>query len=353
MKRRCLINRTTITRYALIAVGLVAVGIQLVPVDRSNPPVEQDVAAPVAVKSILRASCYDCHSNETIWPWYGYVAPASWLVASDVREAREKLNFSTWNRLGLEERTHMIREAWKEVQEDEMPLSTYLLAHPGARLAPEDRDALRLWAELEAASPTGSESIRGYAGFGHEVRSLRPCGSEEALWAIDRSGLLWELHGELAPRREPYEELFAVVRGRLAPPPEDGFGAGYAGGIAIDEVLYIAREGLGCETDWAGFEYRAQGNEPSWSVVVSNDAMRLSRLGEPQRAWVGLRERHTGESVSFAGAGEDGTPVELAIERAPCRDSMAGTYHALSATLRIGEERLEGCAVGGDAVPAP
>lgn len=345
--------RKTITRFALIALALVGVGIQLVPVDRSNPPVQQDVMAPAAVKSLLRGSCYDCHSNETSWPWYSYVAPASWWVAADVREAREKLNFSTWSRLGPREREHSIREAWNEVREGEMPLSIYLFAHPGARLAPEDREPLRLWAELETVAPAGGESIRGYARFGHEVRALRPCESQDDLWAIDRSGLLWELHRELAPHREIYEELFVIVRGQLGPAPQDGFGADYAGGVIVDEVLYVAREGFGCETDWASFEQRAQGNEPSWSVVVSDGTMRLSRLGEPPRTWSGVRELRTGEISSFAGVGEDGRPVELAIERAPCRDSMSGSYHALRATLSIGAERLEGCAVTGDAGPAP
>jgi len=74
-------------------------GVQLVPVDRTNPPVESAVAAPAEVRSILRRSCFNCHSYETEWPWYGYVAPLSWLVAHHVHEAREEMNFSTWNRL--------------------------------------------------------------------------------------------------------------------------------------------------------------------------------------------------------------------------------------------------------------
>jgi Haem-binding domain len=76
---------------------LVALGaIQLVPVDTSNPPVTADVPASAAVKGILRRGCCDCHSNETQWPWYGRIAPVSWLLARDVREGRAELNFSTW-----------------------------------------------------------------------------------------------------------------------------------------------------------------------------------------------------------------------------------------------------------------
>lgn len=160
------IRRKTIARYALIAAALLAAGIQFIPVDRSNPPVEEDVAAPAAVKSVLRQSCYDCHSNETSWPWYSRVAPLSWLVASDVREAREELNFSTWNRLRPDERARVIREAWEEAEEGEMPLFIYLLAHPGARLTGEDRDALRAWAGPEGAAANGAASTRGRVGFG-------------------------------------------------------------------------------------------------------------------------------------------------------------------------------------------
>ena len=75
-------------KYAVLALAAVFVAIQLVPVHRDNPPVASDLDAPADVKSILRRACYDCHSNETRWPWYAYVAPVSWLVAHDVEEGR-------------------------------------------------------------------------------------------------------------------------------------------------------------------------------------------------------------------------------------------------------------------------
>jgi hypothetical protein len=68
-------------------------------IDKSNPPVERDVNAPPQVKEVMRRSCYGCHSNEVVWPWYADVAPASWLVAYDVHEGRAELNFSLWGRL--------------------------------------------------------------------------------------------------------------------------------------------------------------------------------------------------------------------------------------------------------------
>jgi hypothetical protein len=82
----------------IIAVVIIIVGIQFIPVDRSNPPVTEEINAPANVLSILKTSCYDCHSNETTWPWYSYVAPVSFLVAGDVEEARKHLNFTEWDK---------------------------------------------------------------------------------------------------------------------------------------------------------------------------------------------------------------------------------------------------------------
>ena len=136
-------------RWIKLGAGVLALAfaaIQFVPVERSNPPVEEEVPAPDDVRGILRRSCYDCHSNETAWPWYSRVAPLSWLVARDVEEGREHLNFSTWNRLDQGARAHALEEAWEEVDEGEMPLWFYLPLHPSANLSDDDRARLRAWA---------------------------------------------------------------------------------------------------------------------------------------------------------------------------------------------------------------
>lgn len=119
--------------------------IQLVPIDRSNPPVTADIQAPPAVESILRRACYDCHSNETVWPWYSRIAPISWLIAFDTREGREHLNFSTWEALPAGEKSKLIKETRKTIEEGEMPPWTYLLNHAEAKLSGAERDRLRNW----------------------------------------------------------------------------------------------------------------------------------------------------------------------------------------------------------------
>jgi putative lipoprotein len=189
-----------------------------------------------------------------------------------------------------------------------------------------------------------AQIFRGLAVHGHEVRSFRPCGSDEALWAIDPQGVLWEIHNELVPRNEPYEEVFAVVAGRMGPAPTEGFGAEYPGRIDIDEVLYVAREGFGCDTDLSGFDYRAYGNEPFWNVEVSYGGLRLNRLGSESQTWPTVQEHTIENGVRYEG---DGPPFMLTLVREPCRDSMSGAYFGVSARLVLDAEELRGCALPG------
>ena len=128
-----------------VATVIVLAAAQLVPVSRENPPVEQIVPAPAEVSRVLERSCYDCHSHETVWPWYAWVAPVSWLVAHDVNEGREHLNFSTWNRYDEEEQREKREEVWEEVEEGEMPMAIYLPLHREAELSDADRRLLEAW----------------------------------------------------------------------------------------------------------------------------------------------------------------------------------------------------------------
>ncbi len=152
-------RRRGLRRLALAA-GVLFVAAQFVPVDRTNPPVEQDVAAPADVDAILRRACYDCHSNETTWPWYSRVAPASWLVAYDTHQGREELNFSTWNRLSASERRDVLNEAWEEIERGSMPLPIYLPLHPDARLSDADKAAVEAWVKSETTRTTGATGDR-------------------------------------------------------------------------------------------------------------------------------------------------------------------------------------------------
>jgi hypothetical protein len=116
--------------------------IQLVPVERENPPVVTQVQWDTPqTEALFRRACADCHSNETVWPWYTRVAPASWLVAHDVEEGREHFNLSD-----LESGHHPLDEIQEElaetVYEGEMPMPMYIIMHPEASLSRDEQRAL-------------------------------------------------------------------------------------------------------------------------------------------------------------------------------------------------------------------
>lgn len=133
----------TLKRRLLYVVGglaMVFVVIQLLPFGRPepNPPIRREPRwdTPRTRELAVRA-CFDCHSNEARYPWYSYVAPTSWLVTKDVREARENMNFSEWD---LPQREG--RKAPEEVQNGNMPLPLYLPLHPEAKLTEQERQEL-------------------------------------------------------------------------------------------------------------------------------------------------------------------------------------------------------------------
>ena len=141
MKRILLIGGGLIVA-ALVLFGL----IQLVPtgVSYSNPPV---VAEPKwdspQTRALAQRACFDCHSNETTWPWYTHIAPVSWLTARDVIEGRQHLNFSTWGQpTGRQGEGTNVRELVRSVQNGSMPPAIYLPLHPAARLTAEEQQQL-------------------------------------------------------------------------------------------------------------------------------------------------------------------------------------------------------------------
>ena len=151
-------------RRALLSLGLIVIGaliaIQFVPYGRShvNPPVRQEPRWDRAeTRALAVRACFDCHSNETHWAWYSNVAPASWLIYHDVKEGREKLNFSTWGQQPEE-----AGESAEHVRNGTMPPAYYLPFHPDAQLTDAERAALI--AGLEATF--GSEGGGGGEGSG-------------------------------------------------------------------------------------------------------------------------------------------------------------------------------------------
>jgi len=131
-------KRIALPAFAILVIGFVA--IQLVPYGRAhtNPPVTGEPAWDSQVtRDLAVRACFDCHSNETTWPWYANVAPVSWLLQRHVDEGREKLNFSEWGS-GEQETEDMV----ELVREGEMPPWDFLLMHPEAKLSDAEQQAL-------------------------------------------------------------------------------------------------------------------------------------------------------------------------------------------------------------------
>lgn len=131
----------------LIVLVVVLVGIQFIPVERTNPPVKSDLTAPQEIRDILRRACYNCHSNETSWVWYTKIAPSSFLAVSDVNDARKHLNFSEWGVLDNSKQKKLKEKIWEEIREEQMPLWQYKILHSESKLTQKEKNLIRNWGE--------------------------------------------------------------------------------------------------------------------------------------------------------------------------------------------------------------
>lgn len=115
----------------------------------ADTPLLDGSGVPSDVLQVLETKCADCHSERTSWPTYSRVAPVSWFIEHDVREGREHLNMSQWQRYTSEARIDLLSEIASEVHSGEMPLRQYLILHPQARLTPEEQRLIYTWAKSE------------------------------------------------------------------------------------------------------------------------------------------------------------------------------------------------------------
>jgi hypothetical protein len=102
---------------------------------------------PPNVETILKRSCYDCHSNHTYWPWYSNISPVSWLLSDDVNSGRKKMNFSEWGKLPVSKQENRLAKICDEITDNEMPLPKYLILHPDKKLSEADKKVLCNWAD--------------------------------------------------------------------------------------------------------------------------------------------------------------------------------------------------------------
>jgi hypothetical protein len=127
--------------FVLLVVCL-ALAIQLIPVQETNPPV---VAEPPwdspETRALAQRACFDCHSNETVWPSYARIAPLSWVIANDTNEGRDRLNFSEWG-VGRAGSPRAAEEVGEVIQRGSMPPALYVMTHPSASLTQAEKDQL-------------------------------------------------------------------------------------------------------------------------------------------------------------------------------------------------------------------
>ena len=149
-------------KFALIAVVAFLVVAQFFRPSFANPPIDPaktfaaTAQVPPNVQSTLERSCSDCHSNNTVYPWYSKVAPVSWLLANDINKGRHEVNFSEWGGYTQKRKLRKLKEICDQVKEGEMPLSYYLPMHPNAKLSDADKAAICAWAQAETTRLTAA-----------------------------------------------------------------------------------------------------------------------------------------------------------------------------------------------------
>ena len=139
------------TKKVLITVGALLVLLQFFqPEGNKNPHVsENDISVmyqmPESVKSILQSSCYDCHSNNTNYPWYSFIQPMSWWLAHHIKEGKAELNLSEFGEYSPRRQQSKLKAIAESVEDDDMPLSSYTLIHTDAELSPAEKKQLLHW----------------------------------------------------------------------------------------------------------------------------------------------------------------------------------------------------------------
>ncbi len=130
----------------LILIQFVPVNLPEVRAENPNDLV-QNTSIDKDIVTMLKNSCYDCHSNETVYPWYSYVAPVSFLVSRDTRVGREKLNFSEWNTFSKLDKLSALDDIAEAIEYGEMPMKIYPITHLDAKLSDDDQEKFLEWAE--------------------------------------------------------------------------------------------------------------------------------------------------------------------------------------------------------------
>lgn len=145
-----MLKKITIKKIVIIVIGLLLI-FQLFRIDKTTKPLDTKTdfisvtQANSEVASILKTSCYDCHSNQPVYPWYTNIAPLSWWIKHHINEGSEHLNFSEWGTYKLKRKDHKLEECVEMIEEGEMPMTSYTLIHGNAKLNNAQKTLLINW----------------------------------------------------------------------------------------------------------------------------------------------------------------------------------------------------------------
>lgn len=139
----------------LIVLFIVFIAIQFIPSARnqngqiSSSDITKTIDVPVNVEAVLKTSCYDCHSNNTKYPWYSHIQPARFVQDRHVREGKENLNFSDFGSYSDRKKRNKLRAIASSIEDGSMPLSSYTMMHGDAKLTPQNKALIISWAKNE------------------------------------------------------------------------------------------------------------------------------------------------------------------------------------------------------------
>ena len=131
---------------------LIFIGVsQFIKIDKENETVNSSldflsIESPTkGISKMIKNQCYDCHSDETKYPWYADIAPVSWWLKSNINGARDFMNFSTWGLLTPKQKIAKMQECFEALQEEEMPVALYILMHDQSQFSEKETESLQEW----------------------------------------------------------------------------------------------------------------------------------------------------------------------------------------------------------------
>lgn len=161
-----MLDKKKITKNGLIIIALGFIGLQFVRPTKNNAGLEstQDISKVVEIPSnihlMLKSACYDCHSNQTTYPWYSEIMPFGWWINHHVEEGKAELNFSEFGAYSTKRKDHKLEEIGEEIVEGEMPLGSYKLAHKEAELTTSQVEELQKWVLDARRKLVSTEAIK-------------------------------------------------------------------------------------------------------------------------------------------------------------------------------------------------